>query len=136
MKKKGQIMILDVLFFALCAIFILYFEILFFEDIKDAQLETEEETQKLKSLLFVDKLVSDCNYFAKSANNYVSLCYQNVLELKILQIEGELKENKICKIRLGEAIVYQKEITEIEMTITRGVVLNNEFKIMEFYKCK
>lgn len=136
MNHKGQAIVLDVLFFSLCLIFVLYFEMLFFESYTKDKIESLEETEKLETLLFVDKLVSDCNYLAFSEINHQSLCYRNVLDLKFLMFEEELKKENICRIKLNQAIIYQKEITEIEMTIQRGVVFNNDFKVLEFAKCK
>lgn len=136
MKQNGQAIVLDVLFFSLCLIFVLYFEILFFESYAKEQIENQQEIENLETLLFVDKLVSDCNYFAFSEINYQSLCYQNVFDLKLLVFEKELKEKNICRIKLEELTIYKKEITEIEMTIQRGVIFNNEFKVLEFTKCK
>lgn len=136
MKHKGQAIVLDVLFFSLCLVFVLYFEVLFFEGYAKEKIESQEEIKKLETLLFVDKLVSDCDYLAFSEINYQSLCYQNVLDLNFLMIEEELKKEKICRIKLSEDVIYQKEITEIEMTLERGVVFNNGFKVLEFAKCK
>lgn len=136
MKQNGQAIVLDVLFFSLCLIFVLYFEILFFESYAKEQIENQQEIENLETLLFVDKLVSDCNYFAFSEINYQSLCYQNVFDLKLMAFEKELKEKNICIIKLEELTIYKKEITEIELTIERGVILNNEFKVLEFTKCK
>lgn len=137
MKTKGQAIVLDVLFFSLCLIFVLYFEVLFFENYANTQIENRKETELLELLLFVDKMVSDCDYLAFSENNHQSLCYQNILDLQSLQLfEKELEKKKICRIKLEETIIYQKEITEIEMSIQRGVIFNNVFKILEFAKCK
>ncbi|HRS42974.1 MAG TPA: hypothetical protein P5530_03845 [Candidatus Diapherotrites archaeon] len=137
MKSKGQAIVLDVLFFSLCLIFILYFEVLFFENYAKEQIENQKETEKLELLLFVDKMVSDCDYLAFTEINHQSLCYQNILDLRsLLVFEKELKKNKICRIKLSDIVIYQTEITEIELSIKRGVVINNGFKILEFAKCK
>lgn len=137
MKSKGQAIVLDVLFFSLCLILILYFEVLFFENYAKEQIENQKETEKLELLLFVDKMVSDCDYLAFTEINHQSLCYQNILDLKsLLVFEKELKKNKICRIKLSDIVIYQTEITEIELSIKRGVVINNGFKILEFAKCK
>jgi hypothetical protein len=137
MKSKGQAIVLDVLFFSLCLILILYFEVLFFENYAKEQIENQKETEKLELLLFVDKMVSDCDYLAFTEINHQSLCYQNSLDLRsLLVFEKELKKNKICRIKLSDIVIYQTETTEIELSIKRGVVINNGFKILEFAKCK
>ncbi len=137
MKSKGQAIVLDVLFFSLCLILILYFEVLFFENYAKEQIENQKETEKLELLLFVDKMVSDCDYLAFTEINHQSLCYQNILDLKsLLVFEKELKKNKICRIKLSDIVIYQTKTTEIELSIKRGVVINNGFKILEFAKCK
>jgi len=137
MKSKGQAIVLDVLFFSLCLILILYFEVLFFENYAKEQIENQKETEKLELLLFVDKMVSDCDYLAFTEINHQSLCYQNILDLRsLLVFEKELKKNKICRIKLSDIVIYQTETTEIELSIKRGVVINNGFKILEFAKCK
>lgn len=137
MKSKGQAIVLDVLFFSLCLILILYFEVLFFENYAKEQIENQKETEKLELLLFVDKMVSDCDYLAFTEINHQSLCYQNILDLRsLLVFEKELKKNKICKIKLSDIVIYQTETTEIELSIKRGIVINNGFKILEFAKCK
>ncbi|HNW05411.1 MAG TPA: hypothetical protein PK655_01625 [archaeon] len=137
MKSKGQAIVLDVLFFSLCLILILYFEVLFFENYAKEQIENQKETEKLELLLFVDKMVSDCDYLAFTEINHQSLCYQNILDLRsLLVFEKELKKNKICRIKLSDIVIYQTETTEIELSIKRGIVINNGFKILEFAKCK
>lgn len=137
MKSKGQAIVLDVLFFSLCLILILYFEVLFFENYAKEQIENQKETEKLELLLFVDKMVSDCDYLAFTEINHQSLCYQNSLDLRsLLVFEKELKKNKICRIKLSDIVIYQTETTEIELSIKRGIVINNGFKILEFAKCK
>lgn len=136
MNHKGQAIVLDVLFFSLCLIFVLYLEILFFENYAKEQINNQKEIDDLKSILFIDKLVSECNYLAFTEINHESLCYQNILDLKFLMFEEELKKEKICRIRAGQITIYQNEITEIEMTIQRGVIFNNGFKVLEFTKCK
>jgi hypothetical protein len=135
MNKKAQVMVIDVLFFSLCVIFIVYFELLFFESQALSVKENKEEITNLETLLFIDQMITDCNYLAYSKENYKSLCYSNILKLNILNFESELKENNICRIRLSKLPIYQKA-GEIRQTLERGVVINENFEVLEFGVCK
>lgn len=135
MNKKAQVMVIDVLFFSLCVIFIIYFELLFFESQALSVKENKEEITNLETLLFIDQMITDCNYLAYSKENYKSLCYSNILKLNILNFESELKENNICRIRLSKLPIYQKA-GEIRQTLERGVVINENFEVLEFGVCK
>lgn len=135
MNKKAQVMVIDVLFFSLCVIFIVYFELLFFESQALSVKENKEEITNLETLLFIDQMITDCNYLAYSKENYKSLCYSNILKLNILNFESELKENNICRIRLSKLPIYQKA-GEIRQTLERGVVINENFEVLEFGFCK
>jgi hypothetical protein len=135
MNKKAQVMVIDVLFFSLCVIFIIYFELLFFESQALSVKENKEEITNLETLLFIDQMITDCNYLAYSKETYKSLCYSNILKLNILNFESELKENNICRIRLSKLPIYQKA-GEIRQTLERGVVINENFEVLEFGVCK
>jgi hypothetical protein len=135
MNKKAQVMVIDVLFFSLCVIFIIYFELLFFESQALSVKENKEEITNLETLLFIDQMITDCNFLAYSKENYKSLCYSNILKLNILNFESELKENNICRIRLSKLPIYQKA-GEIRQTLERGVVINENFEVLEFGVCK
>jgi hypothetical protein len=135
MNKKAQVMVIDVLFFSLCVIFIVYFELLFFESQALSVKENKEEITNLETLLFIDQMITDCNFLAYSKENYKSLCYSNILKLNILNFESELKKNNICRIRLSKLPIYQKA-GEIRQTLERGVVINENFEVLEFGVCK
>lgn len=135
MNKKAQVMVIDVLFFSLCVIFIIYFELLFFESQALSVKENKEEITNLETLLFIDQMITDCNFLAYSKENYKSLCYSNILKLNILNFESELKKNNICRIRLSKLPIYQKA-GEIRQTLERGVVINENFEVLEFGVCK
>lgn len=135
MNRRAQVMVVEVLLFSLCVIFIIYFELLFFESHSLLVKENKDEITSLENLLFIDKMITDCDYLAHSKKTYKSLCYSNVLELKILDFESELKANNVCRLRLSGLPIYQKT-GEIRRTIERGVVVNGNFEVLEFAICR
>jgi len=134
MNQKAQIIVLDVLLFSLCVVFVVYIEMLFIENLVQDKKEAKEEIENLEFLLFVDKLVSDCNYFARNSWNHESLCYENDLVVDIGKIKKELEEQEVCNIKISEQTIYETK-KEMKRTITRGVVINGKFEILQVSKC-
>ncbi|MFA5745271.1 MAG: hypothetical protein WCX82_00915 [archaeon] len=136
---KAQAIVIDTLFYALIIIFIIFIEIQYISNSANNEAKLVGSTKYLDTLLFTDKVISNCNYWAKSAKNYESLCYQNVLEINqitITKLIPELQKRKICKIFLSGNLIYNTQSTEIKYTVERGVINNGVFTTIQFRICK
>jgi len=134
---KGQIIIIDLLFFALTVILVIFLIINNLFEIKIDDKETKQNIKELEQILFAEKLVTDCNFLAYTPNNRKGLCYKNVLEIKLnSKIIKQLETENVCRIKIGNGVVYNINTnTKIKTTITRGVIENGAFKIAEISFC-
>jgi len=132
---KGQIMIIDLLFFTLITIFVLFIIINSVYEIKIEDDNTKKNIKELEEILFVEKLVSDCDFFAYTPLNRKGLCYKNILEIKLnTNILSQLEEQNVCRTKIGNNAIYDQS-PDIKKTFTRGVIHNGEFKIAEISFC-
>ena len=132
---KGQIIVIDLLFFALTVILVIFLIINNLLEIKIEAQKTKQNIKELEHILFAEKLVTDCNFFAYTPENRKSLCYKNVLEIKLnSEIIKQLETENVCRIKIGNCVVYNTN-TKIKTTITRGVIENGAFKISEISFC-
>lgn len=132
---KGQIIVIDLLFFALTVILVIFLIINNFFEIKIEDQKTKQNIKELEHILFAEKLVADCNFFAHTPSNRKALCYKNILEINLnSEIIKQLETENACRIKIGENIIYNTN-TKIKTTITRGVIENGAFKIAEISFC-
>ncbi len=131
-SQKAQILVLDVLFLALVVVFIVYLEMVLLEGFVNHNLKTQKDIKELENLLYVDRLITDCNYLAFSYLNHESLCYQNVLDVSKI---STIDRKKICKIGLSGKTLFDS-LKETDSVIVRGVVVDGSFETLEFFKCK
>jgi len=132
---KGQIFVIDLLFFSLIVILIIYIFVIAIQEVKINEKKNITHTENLEQILFVEELVSNCEYFAYSPTNRNGLCYKNLVELKLTpQNLEKIKANRMCKITLEENQLINNT-TEIKNSIIRGVIHEGSFKRMEFGFC-
>lgn len=134
--QKAQVMVIDLLFFSLIVILIIFIIINNVYQVIIENQKTKEEVFILEKLLFVEKLISDCNCLAVTETTRKSICYKNKIKINISEkLRGELLANNVCKIEVGEIEIFNHQLNKIKWTITRGVIIENQFQKATFYFC-
>lgn len=136
MNMKGQVAVIDVLLFSLLAVLVMF---VILNPVLENVSKKKSEAQGLKELeqlLLAERFVSDCNYLAYTPENRKGLCYKNLLkdEISGLQIT-ELRDNNVCLLKIGNRVIYENKISEVRTSVTRGVVDNGMFKVLEISFC-
>ena len=132
-KQKAQVMILDILILLLIVLLIINIQI---SNIYDYKLNIKNKENKLDIIeqsIVVNKIINDTNYLAvynKHTNQ------KEIQEIEIKNIE-KIKElnNSICSVNLENKNLLT-EHKNPENIITRGVIYNNKFKILEVGFCE
>jgi hypothetical protein len=134
--QKAQVMVIDLLFFSLIVILIIFIIINNVYQVIIENQKTKEDVFILEELLFVEKLISDSNCLAVTETTRTSICYKNKIHDNISEkLRGELLTNNVCKIDVGEIEIFNHQPNKIKWTITRGVIIENQFQKATFYFC-
>lgn len=132
---KAQVMVVDLLFFSLVVIIVIYLIVTCCIDLSTQNKIAEKEIKELEDLLFIEDIISNCEYFAYSPIHRTSVCYKNNLDVKITEtLLQELNYYNICKIEINNKIIHHQN-KAIKKTIERGIVENETFKIAKFSFC-
>ena len=126
-KSKAQVMVLDVLILLIITLLIINIE---YENINLYKINinnSQKELKLFKEEVIANNLINDCNYLAKLDASKV--CYSNVIDVKDTDYPLE-----VCQVAIGDNIIYYID-KNISNSIVRGIIYNNQFKIIEVGFC-
>jgi hypothetical protein len=128
-KEKGQVIVLDLLLLLIIVILIISIEEKNITNYKLDILNSYQDLNLLKESLIVEQLISDCNYLANK-DAQTKVCSKNIINIKNI---NDISSN-ICEIRI-DGLTYLKN-GNISNVHKRGIVYNNEFKVLEVGFCE
>lgn len=130
LKKKGFVIIVDVLLFVILILIILLIQTKIIINYNNDVQYFENKKNILLEDFFIDLYLLDCNYLGYFENN-TKKCYSNKIEIKNLDC---IDKNLFCKIKIDDQIIIDNKT--VKNTHKRGVVYNNKFSILKVGFCE
>ncbi len=120
--NKGQIYIHEIFVVLIVVVVIVFLELTIVNNYMSNKKSSVYETKTLREMIFVEKLVSDCNFLAKKDN----VCYRNNLNLNN-NIDYEHQKISSIKIDGKNQLSFKKDVR----CYKRGVIYNKKFCVLE-----
>lgn len=129
--KKAQIMILDTFMFLILTLVILAIMSTIFINYSNNISDYHKKTELLKQEIIVEEDVLGCSGLGE-INFNTKVCYKNKITIKNTHTLKEIT----CKIEIDDKIVFETENKKIKTTHKRGVIYQNDFKILKVSFCE
>lgn len=129
--KKAQVMILDTFIFLIIVLIILSITSTIIINYSNNISEYSKKTELLKKEIIVEEEILSCDGLGYK-DIQTKICYKNKIEIKNI---NDL-EKIVCKIEIDNKTIINNENKKIISTHKRGVILENNFKILKVSFCE